>query len=1139
MSNNFNNVNISDLSDPDEDDSPALVKNKGSKYIAYQGKLIIDKNNTPNKSIKAQSAGLLSYPLLQHYEEDIVAENVVRLARKGEYLKTILNNPLAYINEPEGYLYLTQIPGYSDAETQVHLIQKYIQANHYYIAAFKQNHNLDHSRENQGNLESHALSAAQKDKQAAYEIAKCYATLPSKYLDENYDNYHDFIKFIEILYPMTPQQTEQLQQYHRNKLILQENKKKFTTGQQNSHSRRNSEINEEETFDLHSFIGHNPSEIGANVAAHSAENSETEDSEEDSGESHGSHSDRSHNQPELDKITLDQRLSAEEKAHFLREQLNNYLDSVEITLLTQINARSASFFSSLITIQQLHAEISSSIAQIQHIRGQIAIIQQKLVRNGLLLHRNTRKLANYNALIEILGLLAAVIHNFAQISSKIAENQPREAIELIKITQNTVENQLKGVKLAEIYGEKLEKATNLLESSILEQFLALAIDLDNNYRNSSANHNIWLLSEDEKTNFVCYLRCFMQISPLSSLFSPYKLEFVRSFPRKFGEQLQELLPVENCRETSSDNPAKELISGNYLIQLTNNIQDYVISLQHREFLALLEGLFNQLLQPILRQDAIKAVIVEENGPESPEIAGINAQFNDLLRCGVDWAHSKLSHLIKCRQSLHNQLQLTEIAELSALCMVNISTAERLCGCEVTQLRSVVYEQSHGFLLAFHSSCIGELTLALEREQWIRVEVPREYQNCIDNDYSSKITPNTFTKANNGSDNKENNKNSEKLSATAASNSNSAGARVFFVERKSLDRSSISLSPNAAPVANSPSNSSHFEKFPTVRSVLILVALTSHYIDCLALLPASSADILAKLCEMWQIFNSRATQLVLGAGALHLAGLKTITTSHLALASQCVAFGITQLLRLKEILKGKLGTAQQSQAAAQFDRLIADYSNHQREIYEKLISIMNELCEQSIKKFLLSTTAWSSSNSKIASGVNSDEFIDTNFKLLISQSKSLNQSLSQLLSPAQREKIFNSLCSQYCLTLAKQLILKLDCSKNYVKQRLHLQIIYIVKNLAVLPGFNRAAVQQLCRELQLNDTAFLEKLIAERNLNNSNELARGESAPNNGEKNNNDRQVNAAITGENNPAEISENHLPEPEQINSYVGEVSE
>jgi len=53
------------------------------------------------------------------------------------------------------------------------------------------------------------------------------------------------------------------------------------------------------------------------------------------------------------------------------------------------------------------------------------------------------------------------------------------------------------------------------------------------------------------------------------------------------------------------------------------------------------------------------------------------------------------------------------------------------------------------------------------------------------------------------------------------------------------------------------------------------------------LPTSTSDLVNRLRDLLTLFNSRTCQLVLGAGALQLVGLKTITTKNLALASRCL------------------------------------------------------------------------------------------------------------------------------------------------------------------------------------------------------------------------------------------------------------
>uniref|UniRef100_A0A158PA13 Vacuolar protein sorting-associated protein 54 n=1 Tax=Angiostrongylus cantonensis TaxID=6313 RepID=A0A158PA13_ANGCA len=70
-----------------------------------------------------------------------------------------------------------------------------------------------------------------------------------------------------------------------------------------------------------------------------------------------------------------------------------------------------------------------------------------------------------------------------------------------------------------------------------------------------------------------------------------------------------------------------------------------------------------------------------------------------------------------------------------------------------------------------------------------------------------------------------------------------------------------------------------------RSALIFIKILADYCECFAALPTFAADILSRVVELLKGFNSRCCQLILGAGALQLVGLKTISVRNLALASR--------------------------------------------------------------------------------------------------------------------------------------------------------------------------------------------------------------------------------------------------------------
>ena len=71
----------------------------------------------------------------------------------------------------------------------------------------------------------------------------------------------------------------------------------------------------------------------------------------------------------------------------------------------------------------------------------------------------------------------------------------------------------------------------------------------------------------------------------------------------------------------------------------------------------------------------------------------------------------------------------------------------------------------------------------------------------------------------------------------------------------------------------------------------------------------------------QVFNSRTCQLVLGAGALAAAGLRSITAKHLALAAQCVGAVMALHPSLSAAFTGPLLAARRAVLLPDFERVL--------------------------------------------------------------------------------------------------------------------------------------------------------------------------------------------------------------------------
>ena len=99
----------------------------------------------------------------------------------------------------------------------------------------------------------------------------------------------------------------------------------------------------------------------------------------------------------------------------------------------------------------------------------------------------------------------------------------------------------------------------------------------------------------------------------------------------------------------------------------------------------------------------------------------------------------------------------------------------------------------------------------------------------------------------------------------------------------------------------------------------------------------------KTCLTLQVFNSRMCQLVLGAGAMQVSGLRSITAKHLALSSQCLSVFMALQPAMKALFTSSLPTPQRGLLLPELDRLLQVRTHHdpQRQITPGLANHPNK------------------------------------------------------------------------------------------------------------------------------------------------------------------------------------------------------
>jgi vacuolar protein sorting-associated protein 54 len=270
---------------------------------------------------------------------------------------------------------------------------------------------------------------------------------------------------------------------------------------------------------------------------------------------------------------------------------------------------------------------------------------------------------------------------------------------------------------------------------------------------------------------------------------------------------------------------------------------------------------------------------------------VEVKLKDLLISICDYCHERLASLVST-QSDKQTITATQVTELSTIVDNFTELCEKICGRQSAALRAAFKIQAGNYVNKFHSQRKNKLTMLLDAERWKVADVPQEIQILVDK---------------------------------------------------------LALGNTIRSLPSSPSNENSDEKKPspalkigaqdytTVGTVLILIQLVCEYCVCAHNLQLLAPIVGRNLTELLRTFNSRSCQLVLGAGALKTAGLKTITTTNLALTSRSLQMVLWMIPHIRAHFN-----ALTSDPLNGFDAIERDIGHHIQQLETKVLSIMNSL-----------------------------------------------------------------------------------------------------------------------------------------------------------------------------------------------------
>ncbi|KAG5235835.1 vacuolar protein sorting-associated protein [Salix suchowensis] len=421
----------------------------------------------------------------------------------------------------------------------------------------------------------------------------------------------------------------------------------------------------------------------------------------------------------------------------------------------------------------------------------------------------------------------------------------------------------------------------------------------------------------------------------------------------------------------------------------------------------------------------------------------------------DAAHGRWAKLLGVRALLHPKLRLVEFLSIYNITQEFITATEKIGGRLGYSIRGTMQSQAKAFVDFQHEMRMTKIKAVLDQEMWVEVDVPEEFQAIVASLFYSERLNDTQGDATTsygevGTSNDE----LVKMNSTDISLENS-------VQKKSTPSTESTESNKVIAATSSVQSHNHNVKergkstsqtlfcggvgYHMVNCGLILLKMLSEYMDMNNFLPTLSSEVVHRVVEILKFFNTRTCQLILGAGAMQVSGLKSITSKHLALASQVIGFVYAIIPEIRRVLFLKVPEARKVLLLSEIDRVAQDYKVHQEEILTKLVQIMRERLLHHLRSLPQIVESW---NRAVDTDSQPSPFALT----LVKEVTYLQRILSRTLHEADIQAIFRQVVTIFHKEISEAFS-RMEITSQQAKFRLHRDITLILGCIRSLPSGN--------------------------------------------------------------------------------------
>uniref|UniRef100_A0A669C6M3 Vacuolar protein sorting-associated protein 54 n=1 Tax=Oreochromis niloticus TaxID=8128 RepID=A0A669C6M3_ORENI len=699
----------------------------------------------------------------------------------------------------------------------------------------------------------------------------------------------------------------------------------------------------------------------------------------------------------------------------LQEKLSHYLDVVEVSIARQISLRSEAFFHAMSSQHELQDQLQETQHAVAVLRGRTAAMDRVMCQGPLQALRTALTRNNCVKLHNKLKLMAAVHQTQPTVQLLLSTSEFVGALELIATTKEVLQQELQGIHSFRHLGSQLCELEKLIDKMMVEDFSM--------YAHSDLN---------------CSLRD-----------EPQVLEKERLESLVFGLLRQRKLDFLDIYSDEMIIAAKAIVSqcvADSIVQIEEIDVEVVVKLADQmrlmtfpQWFELLKNVFESFLFFLQRIKATMNVIrnvVLEVLDSNQKTRLLDDSCSEPSGQEVSQVPSLLQGEAELAYLTHEGLFISDALNEAQQQQQQEQKQQRVVPAAQDQSSAAGFRSQQG-RVETASSDSGATEMSASREQSFVYVTLKPGENMMPTDFELNLVINNLQELMYTASDISHDRCVKVLTARAKDGSLERLTSAEFVclsqavegfvrdTEEVCGRRSVSLRGALQSQANRFVHRFHEER----KTKLSLLLDNERWKQ--AEVPAEFQDLVNSIAngrislperkipgpddrkptefllvngQKYAVvgYTKQICQLVLGAGALQIVGLKTITTRNLALASRCLQLVVHYIPIIRAHFETKLQPKQFS-VLRHFDHITKDYNDHIAEISAKLVAIMDSLFEKVLSKYEVKAPMPSAC-----------------FRNICKQMAKMHEAIYELLPEEQTQMLFLRINASFKMHLKRQL-----------------------------------------------------------------------------------------------------------------------